>query len=483
MVTDDNINNDLTLESDLQAPLLSTNQSGIEEGNVNQGEATEGPPPLLKLLFFKVLYFFQGLSASSWGRFGIIYYNKVKHLTPAQIGVLTGAMPLLSFVTQPLWGAIADRIHSRKFVYVGCKLLSTCSLLGLSLSFIDSFWRVFGCVTGMAIFRANGVLDAHTIDFLGDANRGLYGTIRVWTAVSWGLGAVIMGYITDHYGFELTFWLYGTMCFSMLLFVSFGLSSRSSSELANFNNPITSRPRPEVLWRALFRLPIALWLAEVAWIGAAMSLVDSFLFVYLQNDLQASTVLCGWTAGVTVLFELPIFWSSRYLLDKVGHDRLFLLALFAYATRVIGYTLLQKDTVYWVLPLEILHGITFASMWIASVDYSAALAPKEWSTTVQSILSTFLNCVGGGIGPILGGLVVKEYGFLVLYRVSGCITAIVFFIHTGMWLHGRGHDAFLESLTQEDAGNEAVEPLVAPVLTQRVFASSREGSDDDEVKS
>lgn len=417
---------------------------------------------LLKLIFFRVVYFFDGLSSSTWGRFGIIYYNQVKKLPPAQIGILSGVLPLISLVTQPLWGAMADKIHSRKYVYLLCKLLSTCALLGLSLSSVDNFWKVFGCVAGMAVFKAGGVLDAHTIDFLGEANRGLYGTVRVWAAISWGLGAVIMGYITDYFSFGLNFWLYGIMSFGMFFVVAFGLSTRSLSEQARYDNHVTSQSDLRLLIRTLLKPPVLLWLAEVAWIGAAMSLVESFLFVFLQNNLQASTVLCGWTVGITVLFELPIFWCSKYLLKNVGHDGLFLISLLAHATRVFGYTLLQPSTVHWVLPLEILHGVTFASMWIASVDYSATVAPEEWSTTVQSILSTVMSSVGGGIGPILGGLVVKKYGFVILYKGAGCITASVACIHFALWLWGRGHDAFLERLATEDRKHEAGIQMLVP---------------------
>ena len=158
------------------------------------------------------------------------------------------------------------------------------------------------------------------------------------------------------------------------------------------------------------------------------------------------------------MFELPIFWYAKFLLKKVGHDCLFLLSFASYAFRVIGYTLLRPETVHWVLPLEVLHGVTFASAVIASVDYSAALASKEWSTTVQSILTTVMSSVGGGTGPILGGFVITEYGFVFLYRGAGCIVGIVFFIHLGFWLSGKGHDSFLDSLVKEiEPGLESIE--------------------------
>lgn len=442
-------------DSEQDEPLLLRKES---DAKTDQGESVEGPP-VRTLNLLRVIYFFNGLSASTWGRFGIIYYNQVKHLTPPQIGLLSGAIPIISFVTQPLWGAVADSIHSRKVVYLGCKFLSTCALLVLSLPFIDSFGKIFACVAGTAVFTAGGVLDAHTMDFLGDAHRGLYGTIRVWTAISWGMGAVIMGYITDLFGFQVNFWLYGTMSFGMLLFVAFGLSARSSTEQANYDNPITRRPRTEHLREALCKLPVLFWLIEVALVGAAMSLVDNFLFVYLQNDLHATTVLCGWTVGVTVLFELPIFWCSKFLLQRVGHDGLFLISLSAYSTRVFGYTMLRPSTVHWVLPLEVFHGVTFACALVASVDYSAAVAPKEWSTTVQSILTTVMSCVGGGIGSILGGILVREYGFVFLYEGAGYVTGLVAIFNLGLWFCGRGHNAFLDRLATDAEHKKEIQGL------------------------
>lgn len=150
----------------------------------------ESLPPFLKITFYRAIYFLSGLSGSTWGRFGIVYYNEVKHMSPEQIGVLQGVMPLIALVSQPLWGYIADLLQSKKQVFLFCQFLSTISLLSLSLKQVQSFWQVLLCVSGMAIFRASGVLDSHTLDFLGEKHRDLYGSIRLWNAISWGLGCV-----------------------------------------------------------------------------------------------------------------------------------------------------------------------------------------------------------------------------------------------------------------------------------------------------
>lgn len=261
--------------------------------------------------------------------------------------------------------------------------------------------------------------------------------------------APAMGHITDRFGFEWNFFLYGAMMLIMLLVVAFGLPARSKNEQARYEQATSdpaapNHPHLSVLFRSLLQLPVLVWLIEVIVIGAGCSVVESFLFVYLQNELDASTRLCGMTVGVTVLIEIPIFQYSKQMLEKVGHDALFAIAILAYVVRVFGYTFLTERSAYWVLALESLHGVTFACMWISSIDFAAAAAPPEWSTTFQTILSACFACFGNVLGSILGGWAYEQYSAVAMYRGMGWIVTAVLGLHLFLWLvAGRGHDKFL----------------------------------------
>lgn len=113
-------------------------------------------------------------------------------------------------------------------------------------------------------------------------------------------------------------------------------------------------------------------------LGAALIIIDCFLFVYLMEHLYASASLCGMTVGVTVLFELPIFHYFPQLLKYAGHDILLLFSMTSFAIRSYGYAILTPKSVNWILPFESLHGISFACVLIASVDYCGLyLLPKD----------------------------------------------------------------------------------------------------------
>ena len=165
-----------------------------------------------------------------------------------------------------------------------------------------------------------------------------------------------------------------------------------------------------------------------------MAVVERLLFIYLRDDLGASNFLCGLTVTVTVIFELPIFMYADQLLKLFGHHGMFLIAMVAHTVRVFLYTLLTREAVYAILPIEITHGITFACMWTAAVEYAKMGVPEEWSSAAQSILAATLGCVGAGVGSILGGYVMDRYGAIALYTGTGIIGLCTIAMHLAFHL-------------------------------------------------
>ena len=370
-----------------------------------------GPDPR-RIFLLRCLYFLGGLTGATWGRFSTIYFNKVLHFSPSQIGLIEAVMPATRLFFTPLWGVIADSFNAKKTVYLLTSFIASSILLLQAFPAIATgFVPVLLINTGLSAFVASGVLDAHCLEYLAEFGQTRkYGTIRLWTAVSWGVGNVIMGYVTDHYAFWLNFLLFGTMSFIQLVSIyciipSDTLSQKrtkiktkddgTGSDNDTLEDPLLLResiPRTSIqqtesffeenkveeemveeeeeieedkapsseLFRMLCAPSFLFFLFEVSVIGAAVGVVERLLFVYLQSDLGASTFLCGLTVLTTVIFELPIFMYTDYLLKNLGHDGMFIVAMLCYCVRAFGYTLLTKETVWWVIPLEALHGPTFA---------------------------------------------------------------------------------------------------------------------------
>ncbi len=77
-----------------------------------------------------------------------------------------------------------------------------------------------------------------------------------------------------------------------------------------------------------------------------------------------------------------------------------------------------------------LHGPTFAGLWMASVAYVSEIAPPGLETTSQGILTGFVMGLGSMFGALLGGFLYDGYGFSMMYLGAGIgifVLMIIFF--------------------------------------------------------
>jgi len=403
-----------------------------DEGGEEATLLFDGIDPQTSILL-KSLYFLEALGASAWGRFGTVYYN-VHGLTPSQIGLILGLMPAVRAVSQPAWGYVSDRWKCRKAVYLITKCGSTLFVLALALPAVfKSCIRMLLVTLASALFSASGVLDAYTLDLLGEKNRILYGRYRLWSSVSWGLGSLAMGSVTDRWGFEPNFVAFGFLSALNVVLIAWRVPDVDKEKADDRRQGVDGGDVSEGedakfvdLLRVALRPRVTSFLIQTIVMGAGMATVERLLFLYLVNDLGASTLLCGLSVLVNVVFELPIFWYAQFFMRVLGRDGMFVVAMLCFVVRVYGYTLLVSSTRWLILPLEALHGVTFACFWVTLTDVTKTLINEAagWSTTIPNVVQMLYNAVGVSLGTILGGWLMNDYGSRQMYRDVALIVCI-----------------------------------------------------------
>ena len=89
-------------------------------------------------------------------------------------------------------------------------------------------------------------------------------------------------------------------------------------------------------------------------------------------------LLCG--------VAVPVFFFTGALVRRLGVDGVLNLVLAALILRMSCYVGLPYLNTPWaVLPVELLHGITFGCAWAAGTVKSARLAPPGFEATMQAI--------------------------------------------------------------------------------------------------
>ena len=112
--------------------------------------------------------------------------------------------------------------------------------------------------------------------------------------------------------------------------------------------------------------------------------------LYLEDDFGAKEILIGLCIVMSVSLEIPMFFLSDKLLSKFNSRSLISISIFAIIIRYFGYTILPYlPSVWFVLLIEPLHGISFGFFFISAVKYVNDIAPPGLAATGQVFFLIF----------------------------------------------------------------------------------------------
>jgi MFS family permease len=238
-------------------------------------------------------------------------------------------------------------------------------------------------------------------------------------------------------------------------------AERGGTDAVADDGPKASPPPVVVVhyWRGVATLlsnPDALLFFCIAVVfGYAVGSIEGFLFLFLE-DLGApprphspaaaahptqrparlltpppslprtggSDSLMGLTLSVTCVAETAVFWHAGALLRLLGPHGATHLCFAAFLLRLACYAALPAWGSPWlVLPVELLHGLTFGLTWAAGTARCAELAPPGLEATSQSMFQGLLFGVGHGMGGLVGGRVYQTQGPVFMYALAFCVVA------------------------------------------------------------
>lgn len=79
-------------------------------------------------------------------------------------------------------------------------------------------------------------------------------------------------------------------------------------------------------------------------------------------------------------------------MKKVGSAKSMVIVLFSIAIRFLLYSSLTDP--WWVLPIEVLNGVTFGLFYANMVTYASSISPPGAEATMQNVVGALFE--GGG---------------------------------------------------------------------------------------
>ena len=246
-----------------------------------------------------------------------------------------------------------------------------------------TFWIFFVIFLFCNIFFAPvlSLVDAIAYDILGE-KRGRWGRQRLWGTIGFAVFAITSTFIMDmlskrNPGHEIDYSV------SFYIFVGLCALSAVVTCLLQFSESLQCSQIFKHITKLFFYPEVVIFMLVMTFFGIFNSVVEAFLFWYLQ-DLGSSQVTLGLCLVCNCLGEIIVLFLAGKIIKVTGHIPCLYLALFVYFVRFLGYSFLTNA--WYVLPIELLHGVCFGLMYAAASAYASIISPAGMSATVQGLI-------------------------------------------------------------------------------------------------
>ncbi len=360
--------------------------------------------PISGILAAKFFYFVFFASLGPLVSFFNIYLQS-QGLSGAQIGWISSMAPLITLVSSPFWGGLADRWQIHRPVLVLCTILT--GVVTMLLTAAQGFWVLMALVLMLFFVRTPVpiLVDASVMDMMRRTG-GSYGRQRMWGSIGFALATYVFGLLIAGNDLRLIFWLHagfiGIGCTLLALTLPIERSNGRVNLVAGLRQMI-GQPG------------YASFLVAILFAGIGLSGYVNFLSLQL-GALGGSQAQIGLAWSMNVVLEIPVMYMGARWFARYRYGRLILVGfvgfIFTFAGMALAATPLQFLL---VLPL---NGISYGIFWVAVVGYASESAPPGLTATSQGLVGAIQGGIGWGVGALVCGYLWDGFGGSAVFALS-----------------------------------------------------------------
>jgi PPP family 3-phenylpropionic acid transporter len=348
-------------------------------------------------------YFIYYLAISSLLPFMSIYLSE-KGLSATSIGMLLSLWAFVSVIAQPVMGMMNDRLRDRRQILMVCIVASP--LLAFGFYYFNGFPALIMVSVLFAWFQSAAIplSDALAVE-IGSKAGYSFGSIRLWGALSYAIGVFAAGIVYERFGYGNAFFYYlainGIVLMTLFLFPSTGVSRRKISLFHQAS---------QVFGNKAFILFMGICL-----LLTISTAVNSYFLPIYFKEMNFNKAWIGSAFSIAALIEVPMFWISARLNNKIGRLAVLCIAAICYAVKCL--VMAFSDSVYPVLAAQLLDGIAFAFFAGAAIEIVDRFSTDETKATFQTVFAAITSGLGGIIGSAFGGILIDQKGAPFLYFI------------------------------------------------------------------
>lgn len=348
-----------------------------------------------------------------------VYYQAIG-LTPGQIAFLQSLTPLLVFLSQPLFGPLADRMGNRGRLLA--IVLGAAGLLGAAILLPRSFVALLPIVALFSFF-CSGIVPLSDSIALGEAQRTgrAYAQLRLWGSIGFLVATNLLGFVYARFSitWAFGFWLVG-------IAIACLLSLRLPADAVRRER----QPLGPSLRRLVARRELLLFLGVVGILQMTEAAHATFFSIHLSG-LGAASGLVGIAWGLAATTEVPVWTFLPRFVRRWGPLPILVVSATCYGVRWLIYGVVGSAPL--LVGLQLMQGISFALFMPVAVEEVGRLTPPELRSSGQALLGIVSGGVATVVGTMVGGLLVQRSGTGFLYTVMGVVALVAAAGFVALW--------------------------------------------------
>lgn len=169
---------------------------------------------------------------------------------------------------------------------------------------------------------------------------GDFGREKIFSSIGMALFSPITGALIDYSSKRQGYTDYSAAfyTFDILLVIS---------ATAVFFMPLGTKLPADNIFRDLMNIfkmaTVVIFIIFLFILGNLWGFIESFLFFYLK-DLGAPNYLLGITVTVGTFSSMPFLYGAERITKKIGHVNVIIIAFFAHAARLMGYSFIEYES-------------------------------------------------------------------------------------------------------------------------------------------
>jgi MFS transporter, PPP family, 3-phenylpropionic acid transporter len=344
-----------------------------------------------------------------YGTFIPVYLNS-SGFSHSQIGTLLSLGPFIAILAQPWWGTVSDRARTKNAVLL---LLITGTAISILLfPLVNSFIYLLVMICVFTFFQTSifSISDAITLEELDKQQRWSFGTVRMGGTFGFALMSILFGLAANKH-LDSMFWLYAAvMGISFLLVLHFPKVQGHQSGGQSVR-----------IWKLFQHRKLSLYLSFSFILQITLGYYYAFFPIYFK-EMGGDNLLLGWSMVISSLSEIPFLFYSGKLLKRIPVPYILLGA--ACATALRWFLFANVHLPFWILVIQLLHGLIFIVLTVTMATYINQEVPKELKASGQTLNGLINLGAARIIGSFFGGLASSAFGMRNVFFYNGLIVIV-----------------------------------------------------------